>query len=358
MFDQFPGIRPLANAAIWLALLGAVVAQTAGAQEVEPALKKKVFQEYRPSLKDGAKNERFQLMGPDADECVKFDDAGLRITLPTEYVGSRPETGIRVDVEIKGDFEITMSFDILHEPGPKDKGYARTTLGIRCDAAPQESRDATTSRLRNAKGATQFAGWAPPLLDDAGVKIPRIKYAPTQTKSGRLRLVRVGSELSYYVSEGADAEFNLLTKYAMSTENVSKVRMVGATDGPKASLDVRITDLVIRAESFPDPPAELMNHPAVPNAEVAAANSTFLEWPVIAFLLGAGFLLLVVLILGLWLYSRQRRGAAGNTQAESVAASLSFPCSVCGRKLTVKTELAGKKVKCARCGAIALAARS
>ena len=76
-------------------------------------------EEYHPTLKDNAKPIPDLLVyGPDAPECVKFEPAGLRITLPLGYPKPRPGTGVVTDFGVKGDFEITIAFEILPSEGP------------------------------------------------------------------------------------------------------------------------------------------------------------------------------------------------------------------------------------------------
>jgi hypothetical protein len=54
-------------------------------------------------------------------------------------------------------------------------------------------------------------------------------------------------------------------------------------------------------------------------------------------------------------YCRVRKQPAGVAEKDeqalpaAVSASVSIACSACGRKLKVRAELAGKKVKCPQC---------
>src|SRR4051794_24251330 len=62
----------------------------------------------------------FVPIGPDTEQCVKFEPEGLRITLPRGHPKMRPNTGVAFPFAVKGDFEITVGFAILHEPEPAD----------------------------------------------------------------------------------------------------------------------------------------------------------------------------------------------------------------------------------------------
>ena len=82
-----------------------------------PALRDKYPEEYHPSLKDEGKPvPGLEFYGPDAEDCVQFEPEGLHISLPTTYPRQRPGTGVVTDFGVQGDFEITLSFEILQEP--------------------------------------------------------------------------------------------------------------------------------------------------------------------------------------------------------------------------------------------------
>src|SRR5438046_3106658 len=71
----------------------------------------------------------FILSGPDAARLVQFQPEGLRITLPTGYPDQRPSTGVLRRTPVHGDFEITVSFEILREPETAQAGK-QTKLGL------------------------------------------------------------------------------------------------------------------------------------------------------------------------------------------------------------------------------------
>jgi hypothetical protein len=183
---------------------------------------------------------------------------------------------------------------------------------------------------------------------------PRCEF-PTQAKAGRLRLTRVGADLSYLVSEGPGDEFTLVHKESFGPREVRQVRVVAMTSGHTAALTVRVKDLRIRAEAF------TRVAPALPKR----------SWRKPALLIVA---LMIVLPLGLWLGVRLRRGGKTATAApaadgspataapapvennetnpEGTASILSFPCPGCGKGLKTRSELAGKKVRCRHCGKV------
>src|SRR5688572_4900369 len=67
-------------------------------------------------------------IGPNAEKCVRFEAAGVRITLPAGFAAERPQTGLSVPVSLQGDFTITVGFDILQEPQGAAAGKRGTKL--------------------------------------------------------------------------------------------------------------------------------------------------------------------------------------------------------------------------------------
>src|SRR5262249_10958134 len=152
---------------------------------------------------------------------------------------------------------------------------------------------------------------------------------------GRLRLVRTGSVMSYYVSEGFDGEFRLLQTYRFSDEPLEDVCLVGSTGGPRAALDARFTHLHIRA-------------PALTQG-TGTGLSGFGGREGFAVPLALGLVLALALGLGVAAV-RQRRAGKGPAPAagggRQAAPAVAFSCPNCGKGLKAKAELAGKKVKC------------
>src|SRR5688572_3210013 len=88
-------------------LVPSVHAQLGGAKE----------EEYYQSFKGNPdKSEGWQRIGPEGEQCVKFEVQGLRITLPAGHEGKREDTGVVRGFAVKGDFEITLGYEILQEP--------------------------------------------------------------------------------------------------------------------------------------------------------------------------------------------------------------------------------------------------
>jgi len=349
-----PGSVGRSRSRLWLAALvvvaafGLAVAQWfAGAGDVTEPIKEYKDQ-YLISLRGTPENsEGFEFFGPDVAECVRYEPAGLRLTFPRGFPGPRPGTGLTIPVAAKGDFEITLGFEILQEPEPADAGTQQTLFSLDVVLDAPGDTVATIGRKVDGRGGTQFLAWMTVWDEAAHKDRGRGKGFPTTAKSGRLRMVRAGSTLSYCASDGPDGEFVLLDKFPFAAEDLKFVRLLGSTGGPQASLDVRATDLRIRAGSLPELPEK----------------SGGKGWLAAGTILGLLILVLAAISLGAWLYGRQRRrmgqapaaGAGEQAQPtaaehETASAAISFACSACGKMLKAKAELSGKKVKCPQCG--------
>jgi len=280
----------------------------------------------------------FDFWGPNAAACVRFEPEGLRLTLPRGHEGVGPTTGVAAALIVRGDFEITAAFEILHEPAlvqARDK-LTRFTVDIVLNKPGLNA--ASISRAVSGKGF-QFVTWSG--LQDEPTRKAKISmdYLAGAAKTGRLRLTRRAAVLFFYGSKGSD-DFTLLKQYPFAADDLSEVRLVGSTGEADAALDVRVLDLRIRAESLPGMPAA---GPAVVEGK---------EWLVIVL----GGSLVLALGLGMWLFLRHRRSrsvsagsARGVPESEADSAPISWICPACGKSLKARAAMAGKKIKCPQC---------
>src|SRR5207249_967160 len=72
----------------------------------------------------------WEVMGPEADQCVKFESGGLRITLPPGHADTRVDTGLVRGWAVRGDFEITVGYELLQTPKPADAGAGGTRFSL------------------------------------------------------------------------------------------------------------------------------------------------------------------------------------------------------------------------------------
>jgi DNA-directed RNA polymerase subunit RPC12/RpoP len=347
--------------------LCASISVAAQPEVVDPkAAPRKVYaEEYHPALKDNAKPiPDLLIYGPDAPACVKFEPAGLHITLPLGYPKQRPGTGVVTDFGVKGDFEITVAFEIL--PG-KDLGPPAGWANFRIAVVPNEpaekeiwhkadqNRALLVREITRKDGVGQFFGnatkWNPDVPRDewgneqfANVELHKGKRSAATALTGRLRLVRRGADLLFFTSEERDNEFKLLHQYEFGVKDLKNVRVLASTGGTGAALDVLVTDLHIRADGF-------IKGAAAPPPQPAAAPRSL----TVPIAVGSAVLMVLILLLsvGAWLFLRSSRVPF---PAQS-AGALVFACSQCGKKIKTKSERAGKTLKCPHCASAVTAPR-
>jgi hypothetical protein len=173
----------------------------------------------------------------------------LHLKLPAGYGGVRPATGVARNVVVQGDFEITVDFEVLQQPEPEAAGPGtRFTLDIVLDKPGLNA--ATISRMVSKRG-DEVSTWVGLQPDLAGKPQTKIQYHRAEARSGRLRLARHGNALFYHAAEGNDGDFVLLKRYPFETDDLKVIRLVGTTGADTAALEVRVTEMRIRAENLP-----------------------------------------------------------------------------------------------------------
>ncbi len=314
------------------------------------------------SLQGPENSQGWDLVGDGAKNCVHFEDEGLRITLPTGWGGIRPSTGVGSGMVLKGDFEISMRFDILKEPEVIEKGPGtRLSMGIILDT-PQ-TKQATVSRSISAKAGKVFVVWSSVWDEETQKDQQKARFITTKATSGELRLVREGSVLSYYVSEKPGGDFILVQQYPFGEEDVKEIRIAGSTGSREATLDARITDLRIRAESLPGSPVTFAQTPAKTSGSLVVMIVIFLALTLVGF--------------AVWWFVRHRSNSVPPEESSLAEEEFSsaedsplppdaeeehpqkepivvFECQGCHKNLKAKGNLAGKRIRCPQCSHVTI----
>jgi hypothetical protein len=190
----------------------------------------------------------FALLGACAAEYVKYEANGVRIALPTGK--SRPVTGVATTFGLSGDFDVSVRYEILQEPGPADAATAnlgtRISLSVKTDAATEVA----IRRKVTLKDSVHMLAWSTMRPAGEAKSLSKGGKYPVKERKGRLRMTRTGAEVTYYQSEGDDKEFKLLMTFAFVADDVKAVQVFGDTSSPKAALEVRFTDLHIAAKAM------------------------------------------------------------------------------------------------------------
>jgi serine/threonine-protein kinase len=269
-----------------------------------------------------------ELYGEDADAVTRPEDAGLRITLPADREAKLKPVGVALtNYSLAGDFEITATYELLAAGPPLRGGNGGIALNV---GTPQPRRFAKVGRfLRAVQGSVYEAdGWVGTLREDY-----QFQTVPTEARAGQLRLVRKGATLSFQASDGTTNAFREISRRDFGTEDAGGVRFVVTTNVAPIAVDARLVDLRVRGGPLTDGAAS----PPLPGAPEARSK----PWLTVAALV---LLILLLSLLGVGLAQRRRAARAPAVPPVSCA------CPGCGAALKARAALAGKRVKCPRCG--------
>src|SRR5262249_20761419 len=121
--------------------LGLLAGDLAGAQE-------KKASEFYHDFRGRDVPAELRVFGDPNHQLIRAEPEGLRITLPKDRE-PRLAVGLRTSFGIQGDFEVTVTYEILHaEEPPSGYGVGAGMFVQREDT----SEGATLSRLRRARG--------------------------------------------------------------------------------------------------------------------------------------------------------------------------------------------------------------
>jgi hypothetical protein len=216
----------------------------------------------------------FQLLGYEAAQRVKYENEGVRITLPAGK--THPPTGVATTFGIKGDFDVSVRYEIFQEPDPADSGLSNTGTRISLTLKLDERSEAAMRRKITPEQPVHILAWRTIRPAGETKQLQKGVNFPVMQKSGRLRMQRNGTELSYHLAEGDDKEFKMLTTFSFVADDIQMIQLFGHTTDAKAALDARFTDLNIVSSApvfkLPAPPVvRPVESPKAPNPVPDAA---------------------------------------------------------------------------------------
>ena len=319
----------------------------------------------------GGKVDRklFRFGTKEAFESIKQEPDGLRV----QYVpGKTPNKtlGIAWNYQVRGDFVVTAHYEILAIEKPaKGNGVGVELYLMLADPAkgPNERDGIPLARLVRANGAADISVQQR-TTNEEGKRVTKNyqRVLTTEaTQRGRLRIARQGPTLIASYAEGDAEAFQELDRFDIGAMDITLVRFSGFSGGdPNASMDMRLLEFRLQADEFgkngvfaaqpPDAPAP-PNAAAAPQegapapAGAAPTSGSDNRWLLWGSILGG-----VVVLIGILAFVFRRTRAAANSAPAADANSpsmIALVCPGCVRKLKVKNDLAGKRVKCPHCGA-------
>jgi hypothetical protein len=217
-----------------------------GPGAVGSASASEIGQDFRNGPYD---SKLFKPTGPGFATAIGHDKQGLRIVLPPEH-GKKPPVGLVFKTGVKGNFEVTMEFEVVAVKEPKEGRGAGPSLYL-TTVSPTQKAATTGWQLKPDGSSVFFAHHAstPP----GGQREHEGKQTPAKGRSGKLRFVRTGSTLAYLVSEGKSDSFREIDQVEIGNEDVSMVRIAADNGGSPTQVDVRINSVRVVADELGTP---------------------------------------------------------------------------------------------------------
>lgn len=229
-----------------------------------------------------------RLLEPQAD--------GLLFNLPAGY--KLNAVGVSPRFQIRGDFEIIASYEVPAWKNP-ESGYGMGP-GLYLKMHDEKESAVNIGRLLRPKQKHVFNATLS-TTEDAQRK-HNVKLFDAKTDSGKLKLVRTGNLLTFFVMDGTDGSFRELREVELGTADVDLLRLGAQQSDIKTPVQVLWKDLFIKAASFPNHPDSLAKgeRQHVPHYQPAPQpESISLYWSLLA-----GIGLLLVLGTAVWVKKR------------------------------------------------------
>ncbi len=242
----------------------------------------------------------FDLRGKyEGAEFLQYEPNGLRVTWPVGFKGGSLGTGLSYKAAISGDFEITLTFEILTDAkGANVNNGTRVSLGGYLDLPLDKSGGAITQILLGNGKAQYSTNLLIP--NEPKINGQRLReFLPAADRIGHLRLVRTGSSLYCFGAQGEQSEFTLLAVHPFVKEKLKSTFFAARNDSKQPSLDVRFTELRIRADKIGE--ETIVTAPASKRG--------------LSLLLLGGLVATMLMVVIAWLISRRRRKSAASTDS-------------------------------------------
>jgi hypothetical protein len=293
----------------------------------------------------------FKLTGPDAQNFVKVEREGVRITLPAKR-NSTQGAGLSLPMLVRGDFEISTRYEILKMDPPV------TGHGVGFQLYIESVKDIELDFLRIDRVAEGESYVRTLITTRNGKKNYEMGFFATSAKVGQLKLTRSRSQVTLWAAE-KDGEFAKLESVQFGGDDVKTIRVSAFTGHEARGVDLRVKDLRIRsaggnvAGANPRPIGIALEQwgwapIAMEPEELPSPRGSRLWWAMVVLI---AFVALALLALAVWMVRSRRQPSGASNSAEGTSA-LTFACSECGRKLKTKVAQAGKSIQCPSCGKV------
>ena len=233
------GLRWVFVMSVMLSFLSPLAAETAG---------REIFFSF---LGEQFDNELLVPLGRGTVRLLEPQSDGLLFNLPTGY--KLNSVGVSPRFQIRGDFEIIASYEVPVWKSP-EAGYGMGP-GLYLRMHDEKESAVSIGRLLRPKQKHVFNATLS-TTEDAKRK-HNVKLFDARADSGKLKLVRKGSLLTFSVMDGGDGSFRELREVELGTADVELLRLGAQQSDVKTPVQVLWKDLFLKASSFPNHPDSL-----------------------------------------------------------------------------------------------------
>lgn len=270
-------------------------------------------QEVNFQFRNGLENQHLlKLFGPNPNQAAKSDAGGLRINLPAERPKLSP-VGVESRFGLRGDFEVTLTYELLAASPPPPPIGAGVTLLLRFDRPSAVTVNLTRMRkAASGKGKPDTDTFGAILTTSGPDGKPRydVVTSPAASGRGQLRMTRSGETLRFLVSDGPGKAFQEIRTLPVGKDDVKVLRAQCGTGEKPGSVDARLVALDVRADQLPTRADQVPNQ-AAPSTGGGSRSSIWVR-------LGMG---VGVLLAGaascLWLVRRRHARASSSSARPS-----------------------------------------
>lgn len=186
----------------------------------------------------------FEIFGPNPAAAIRAERGGLRITLPAK----RPDTGpvgLHASFRICGDFEITVSYELLAAEKP-ESGLG-SGVSTWCWIAGDPPHTVSLGQFARPNNDNQIYSQVTSQVDDSDRPFQR-ECRDATARRGRLRLSRRESTLQLLAADGGSDEFQEIQSMEVGTGDIEKLRISATTSNQPVGVSVRLNELSIRSD--------------------------------------------------------------------------------------------------------------
>jgi hypothetical protein len=227
-----------------LTITGLVVLAMLFGVYVLSSMRPKLAESFYRDFRGGAAGRPLAPFGPSMLDMQSLDEGGLHITLARKRARYGP-VGMRTMFGARGDFTITVDYEILQAERPDSGWGAGVFLWLK-----KASHSVDTARLGRALDAdeNQVFKWDRAIADQAGARVTRGHQLAGKDVVGRLRFVRNGSTLSYFVAGGKNARFSLVHEEDFGKEDIESFRIAVTSDDRPCLIEARFVELDFKSD--------------------------------------------------------------------------------------------------------------